>query len=195
MADELTKVFSEYRVGLVTGRMKGALKEETMGAFSRGEIQILVSTTVVEVGVDVPNATVMVIEHAERYGLSQLHQLRGRVGRAAERSYCILMADFVRSQDAVRRLDIMTKTTDGFAIAEEDLKIRGPGEFMGTRQSGLPAFRAVDLMRDFKTLVAARAEAEAVLEKDPALSDPDHRATREILMARFAGRLSLVGIG
>ncbi len=195
MADELTKVFPEYRVGLITGRMKGARKEEIMGAFSRGEIQILVSTTVVEVGVDVPNATVMVIEHAERYGLSQLHQLRGRVGRATDRSYCILMADFVRSEDAVKRLDIMTRTTDGFVIAEEDLKIRGPGEFMGTRQSGLPAFRAVDLTRDFRTLLTARKEAEALLEKDPTLSDPAHRVTREILMSRFAGRLSLVDIG
>ncbi|MBN2223398.1 MAG: ATP-dependent DNA helicase RecG [Deltaproteobacteria bacterium] len=195
MADELTKVFSEYRVGLITGRMKGALKEETMGGFARGEIHVLVSTTVVEVGVDVPNATVMVIEHADRYGLSQLHQLRGRVGRAADRSFCILMADFVRSEDATRRLDIMTKTTDGFVIAEEDLKIRGPGEFMGTRQSGLPAFRAVDLTRDYRTLLAARKEAESLLGKDPDLSDPAHRATREIMMSRFAGRLSLVDIG
>jgi ATP-dependent DNA helicase RecG len=195
MAAELTKVFPEYRVGLITGRMKGAQKEEIMGAFSRGEIQILVSTTVVEVGVDVPNATVMVIEHAERYGLSQLHQLRGRVGRSTEASYCILMAEFVRSEDAVKRLDIMTRTTDGFLIAEEDLKIRGPGEFMGTRQSGLPAFRAVDLTRDFRTLIAARKEAEALLEKDPTLSDLAHRVTRELLMSRFAGRLSLVDIG
>jgi ATP-dependent DNA helicase RecG len=195
MADELAGVFPEYRVGLITGRMKGAQKEEVMGAFSRGEIHVLVSTTVVEVGVDVPNATVMVIEHAERYGLSQLHQLRGRVGRSTDRSYCILMADFVRSEDAARRLDIMTKTTDGFEIAEEDLKIRGPGEFMGTRQSGLPAFRSVDLARDYRTLLTARTEAESLLKRDPDLSDPAHRATREILMARLAGRLSLVDIG
>ncbi len=195
MAGELTKVFAEYRVGLITGRMKGPQKEEIMGAFSRGEINILVSTTVVEVGVDVPNATVMVIEHAERYGLSQLHQLRGRVGRAGQRSYCILLADFVRSEDAARRLDIMTSTTDGFEIAEEDLKIRGPGEFMGTRQSGLPAFRAVDLTRDYRTLLTARKEAESLLERDPTLSDPANRAAREVLMSRFAGRLSLVDIG
>ncbi len=195
MADELTKVFSEYRVGLITGRMKGAQKEEIMGAFSRGEINILVSTTVVEVGVDVPNATVMVIEHAERYGLSQLHQLRGRVGRGTDRSFCILLADFARSEDAARRLEIMVKTTDGFVIAEEDLKIRGPGEFMGTRQSGLPAFRTVDLTRDYSTLLTARKEAERLLERDPTLADPAHRISREILLARFSGRLSLVGIG
>jgi ATP-dependent DNA helicase RecG len=195
MAGELTKVFSEYRVGLITGRMKGAQKEEIMGAFSRGEINILVSTTVVEVGVDVPNATVMVIEHAERYGLSQLHQLRGRVGRGTDRSYCLLLADFVRSEDAARRLEIMVKTADGFVIAEEDLKIRGPGEFMGTRQSGLPAFRTVDLTRDYSTLLAARKEAEILLEKDPTLADPAHRISREILLVRFSGRLSLVDIG
>jgi ATP-dependent DNA helicase RecG len=195
MAEELTRVFPEYRVGLITGRLKGDKKEEIMGAFSRGEIQILVATTVVEVGVDVPNATVMVIEHAERYGLAQLHQLRGRIGRGGDRSYCILLADFVRSVDAQRRLEIMCRTTDGFAIAEEDLKIRGPGEFVGTRQSGLPAFRTVDLIRDYQTLLLARKEAERLIEEDPKLADPAHRITREVLMDRLGGRLSLIEIG
>ena len=195
MAGELTKVFPEYVVGLITGRNKGDEKERIMRDFSSGRINILVSTTVVEVGVDVPNATVMVVEHAERFGLSQLHQLRGRIGRGADHSYCILLADFVRSEDAERRLEIMSRTTDGFVIAEEDLKIRGPGEFMGTRQSGLPTFRAVDLIRDYQTLLIARREAELLIEKDPTLSDPSHRITREVLLARFAGRLSLVDIG
>ena len=147
------------RVGLLHGRMKSAEKEETMGAFSGGEIQVLVSTTVIEVGVDVPNATVMVIEHAERFGLAQLHQLRGRVGRGAASSTCVLLAYGRLSDVAQARLDVMVATEDGFAIAERDLEIRGPGDFFGTRQWGMPTFRVAHLIRDRDLLEQARAEA------------------------------------
>ncbi len=147
------------RVGLLHGRMKSAEKEEAMGAFSRGEIQVLVSTTVIEVGVDVPNATVMVIEHAERFGLAQLHQLRGRVGRGAASSTCVLLAYGRLSEVARARLDVMESTEDGFAIAEKDLEIRGPGDFFGTRQWGMPTFRVAHLLRDRDLLERARTEA------------------------------------
>jgi len=147
------------RVGLLHGRMKSAEKEATMGAFSGGEIQVLVSTTVVEVGVDVPNATVMVIEHAERFGLAQLHQLRGRVGRGAASSSCVLLAYGRLSEVARSRLDVMVSTEDGFAIAERDLEIRGPGDFFGTRQWGMPTFRAAHLIRDRDLVERARIEA------------------------------------
>jgi ATP-dependent DNA helicase RecG len=147
------------RVGLLHGRMKSAEKEEAMGAFARGETQVLVSTTVVEVGVDVPNATVMVIEHAERFGLAQLHQLRGRVGRSAAPSTCVLLAYGRLSEVARARLDVMVSTEDGFAIAERDLELRGPGDFFGTRQWGMPTFRVAHLIRDRDLLERARAEA------------------------------------
>jgi ATP-dependent DNA helicase RecG len=147
------------RVGLLHGRMKSAEKEQTMGAFSGGEIQVLVSTTVIEVGVDVPNATIMVIEHAERFGLAQLHQLRGRVGRGAASSLCVLLAYGRLSEVARSRLDVMVSTEDGFAIAERDLEIRGPGDFFGTRQWGMPTFRAAHLIRDRDLVERARAEA------------------------------------
>jgi ATP-dependent DNA helicase RecG len=147
------------RVGLLHGRMKSADKEETMGAFSRGDVQVLVSTTVVEVGVDVENATVMVIEHAERFGLAQLHQLRGRVGRGRSPSTCVLLAYGRLSEVARARLDVMVATEDGFAIAEKDLEIRGPGDFFGTRQWGMPTFRVAHLVRDRELVESARAEA------------------------------------
>ncbi|MBN2338586.1 MAG: ATP-dependent DNA helicase RecG [Acidobacteria bacterium] len=153
-------VFPQYRVGLLHGRMKGEEKEETMRAFAAGEIRILVATTVVEVGVDVANATLMVIEHSERFGLAQLHQLRGRVGRGAARSDCILVGDVGRSAEARRRMDILCETNDGFRIAEVDLELRGPGEMIGTRQSGIPAFRYANLLRDRRALEIARIEAE-----------------------------------
>jgi ATP-dependent DNA helicase RecG len=153
-------VFPGYRVGLLHGRMKGEEKEETMRAFASGEIRILVATTVVEVGVDVANATLMVIEHSERFGLAQLHQLRGRVGRGVVRSDCILVGDVGRSAEARRRMDILCETNDGFRIAEVDLELRGPGEMIGTRQSGIPAFRYANLLRDRRALEIARVEAE-----------------------------------
>lgn len=156
-------VFPKYRVGLIHGKMKPADKEEVMKRFVAGEIQILVSTTVIEVGVDVPNASVMVVEHAERFGLSQLHQLRGRVGRGAEKSYCLLLTADKKTAVAVERLGIMEQTSDGFLIAEKDLEIRGAGELLGTRQSGLPEFRVANLVRDQQILGQARKEAEFYL--------------------------------
>ena len=157
------KIFADLKVGLLHGRLDADLKDQVMRMFQRGELQILVATTVIEVGVDVPNATVMVIEHAERFGLAQLHQLRGRIGRGAARSYCILMTGGKVSEEGQRRLDAMVRTNDGFQIAELDLELRGPGEFFGTRQAGLPSFRVANLMRDAQLLEAAKREAAAVI--------------------------------
>lgn len=165
------RVFPEFRVGLLHGRMSTSEKDSVMETFRRGGIDILVSTTVIEVGVDVPNATVMLIVHAERFGLAQLHQLRGRVGRGGGDSYCLLIA-FERSGDDVsRRLDIMVRSSDGFRIAEEDLAIRGPGDFTGTRQSGMPDLRFANISRDGEILDAARREAAALVVKDPDLAE------------------------
>jgi ATP-dependent DNA helicase RecG len=195
MSQELAEVFEpQYNVELLHGRMSGVEKERIMGEFKGRNIQILVATSVVEVGVDVPNASVMVIEHAERFGLSQLHQLRGRVGRSDHQSYCILMADYRRSEDAKRRLAVMVETTDGFKIAEEDLSLRGPGEFLGTRQSGLPPFRIANLARDVGILSKARDAAFRMIEKDPKLSLPDHRRIKEVLLTRWEGKLNLAEI-
>src|SRR5471030_350750 len=153
MQDHLAQeIFPGYRIGLLHGRMKTDAKDRVMKAFAAGELQLLVSTTVVEVGVDVPNATVMLIEHAERFGLSQLHQLRGRVGRDRHQSYCFLLYQAPLSDDARERLRAMTDTTDGFEIAERDLALRGPGDFFGTRQAGIPTFRMIDLVRDRRVL-------------------------------------------
>src|SRR4026207_934595 len=159
------QVFTKFSVGLVHGKMKPAEKEKVMRRFVAGEIQILVSTTVIEVGVDVPNASVMIVEHAERFGLSQLHQLRGRVGRGAEKSYCVLLTSDKQTAIAVERLGIMARTNDGFVIAEKDLELRGPGELLGTRQSGLPEFRIGNIVRDQELLEEARREAEFYLSK------------------------------
>lgn len=195
MCRELKAVFEpSYRVELLHGRMKAEDKERVMAGFKAGEIHVLAATSVVEVGVDVPNASVMVIEHAERFGLSQLHQLRGRVGRSHHQSYCILMADYRRSEDAKERLRAMVETTDGFKIAEEDLALRGPGEFMGTRQSGLPPFRIANLARDVGILSQARDAAFKLIESDPALANPAHRRIREVLMSRWEGRLTLADV-
>jgi ATP-dependent DNA helicase RecG len=187
-------VFPQFRVGLLHGRMSFGEKDVVMAEFRSGAIQLLVSTTVIEVGIDVPNATVMVVEHAERFGLSQLHQLRGRVGRGSEKSYCILMSGGA-SEDARRRLAAMEETTDGFKIAEADLEIRGPGDFIGTRQSGLPTFRVADLQRDAALLDEARQEAFALVARDPDLARPEHRALRSALLARWRGRLDLASVG
>ncbi|MCB1882354.1 MAG: ATP-dependent DNA helicase RecG, partial [Gammaproteobacteria bacterium] len=143
---------AEFRVGLLHGRMKAAEKDAVMQAFHRGEIRVLVSTTVIEVGVDNPNATVMIVDHAERFGLSQLHQLRGRVGRGRERSWCILIAGHELSAEGRERLETMARTNDGFEIAETDLRMRGSGDFFGVRQSGMPMFKIADILRDRETL-------------------------------------------
>ena len=156
-------VFADLKVGLLHGRLDTDLKDQVMRLFQRGELQILVATTVIEVGVDVPNATVMVIEHAERFGLAQLHQLRGRIGRGAARSYCVLMTGGKVTEEGQRRLQAMVDTNDGFKIAELDLELRGPGEFFGTRQAGMPDFRVANIIRDAQLLEAAKGEASAVL--------------------------------
>jgi ATP-dependent DNA helicase RecG len=176
-------VFPEFRLALLHGQMPAAEKDAVMRAFAAGEVDILVATTVVEVGIDVPNATVMVIEHAERFGLSQLHQLRGRVGRGAERSYCILVSE---AGEAVERLRVVSRTEDGFRIAEADLRIRGQGDLFGARQSGLPGFRWAQLDLDLDLLLPARAAARRIVEGDPDLSD--HEAIREAIERRYAER-------
>ena len=192
MAEHLKKdIFPEYNLGLLHGRMKTEEKEEIMRDFKEGRINILVSTTVIEVGIDVPNASVMMIEHAERFGLAQLHQLRGRVGRGQYQSYCLLMAEYPLSDDAKRRLDIMVKTNNGFDIAEEDLNIRGPGEFFGTRQSGLPELKNANILRDVKILEAARREAFELIKKDPVLSMPEHNNLKTVLKQKWLERLEL----
>jgi ATP-dependent DNA helicase RecG len=183
MAEYLqTRIFSEFRIGLLHGRMKSSEKEETMGAFAAGAIQVLVSTTVIEVGVDVANATLMMIEHAERFGLAQLHQLRGRVGRGPAQSSCILVGNVENSPEARRRLEIMCETNDGFRIAEVDLELRGPGEMIGTRQSGIPAFKYANLIRDRRALEIAREEAIRFLET--LQTHPDEECKRAALVIR-----------
>jgi ATP-dependent DNA helicase RecG len=157
--------FPQYTVGLLHGRMKPADKDEIMREFVAGRLDILVSTTVIEVGVDVPNASLMVIEHAERFGLSQLHQLRGRVGRGADQSFCVLLTDFKKTAVAKERLGIMEATSDGFKIAEKDLELRGQGEILGTRQSGIQSFKIGNIVRDLDILLAARSEAETLLNE------------------------------
>lgn len=184
------KVFPEFKVGLLHGRLKAEEKERIMRQFGDGEINILVSTTVIEVGIDYPNASIMFIEHAERFGLAQLHQLRGRIGRGAAKSYCLLSAD-VRSDDAKARMKAILSSTDGFKIAEEDLKIRGPGDFWGQRQAGLPTFRIADIIIDADILVSARAAAEGLLGEDPKLLEQEDLPLKEELRARFGSLLEL----
>ena len=168
-----TEVFPDLRVGLVHGKMKPREKDAVMTAFAGGELDVLVSTTVIEVGVDVPNAALMVVENADRFGLSQLHQLRGRVGRGKHQSYCVLVTS-TRNPDSRARLKVLTKTTDGFQIAEEDLKLRGPGDFFGQRQHGLPQLRIADLAGDMRVLKEAQLAARELLERDPGLKRPEH---------------------
>ena len=191
MADHLKlEVFPEYTVALLHGRLKQDEKDRVMAAFARGEVHVLVSTTVVEVGVDVPNATMMIVEHAERFGLSQLHQLRGRVGRGAHPSICVLMYQAPLSEPSRARLDALVSTTDGFEIAERDLALRGPGDFFGTRQSGLPTLRVGDLLRDHALMEEARRDAVAWLDNPDAA-----RPLTEYLTASWAARFGLVGVG
>jgi len=186
---------SGLRLALVHGRMKPEEKDAVMRAFKAREHDVLVSTTVIEVGIDVPNATTIVIEHAERFGLAQLHQLRGRVGRGQAAGHCALVVPDWIGGDAYERLSVLERTTDGFKIAEADLVLRGPGDFLGTRQAGLPPFRVANLLRDTEMLRAARDEAAAVLAEDPALARPESAALRAVLQHRWGGRLQLARIG
>jgi ATP-dependent DNA helicase RecG len=190
------RVFADLKVGLLHGRLDSDLKEQVMRMFQKGELNILVSTTVIEVGVDVPNATVMVVEHAERFGLSQLHQLRGRIGRGAAKSFCILMTGGKVSEEGERRLDAMVRTSDGFQIAELDLELRGPGEFFGTRQAGMPSFLVANLIRDRQILEAAQREAAAVIAgPNSEISQEEiDRAVRQ-MRARWQHSYGLVEVG
>jgi ATP-dependent DNA helicase RecG len=214
--EELSRsAFPGLRLGLLHGRMEGAEKDRMMRAFKARELDILVATTVIEVGIDVPNATVMVIENAERFGLAQLHQLRGRVGRGADQSACVLLTEnwiaarakktgegiprgggeLEPSRAAVHRLATMAATTDGFVIAERDLQLRGPGDFFGTRQSGLPAFRVGDLVEDVAVLETARRDAFGIVAADPRLTAADHRVMAGHLRSVYADSFRLLPIG
>jgi ATP-dependent DNA helicase RecG len=197
MYDELRKKhFPDLRVGLLHGRLDADEKDVIMRRFQRGEIDVLVSTTVIEVGVDVPNANLMVVEHAERFGLSQLHQLRGRIGRGAAKSYYVLMTGGKISEEAERRLQAMVDTQDGFEIAELDLELRGPGEFFGTRQAGMPNLRVANLLRDRKVLEFAKQEAARVVSgSDPEITKPEVEMVMQQLRAHWQRRYGLVEVG
>ena len=189
-------IFKDLKVGLLHGRLDADLKDQVMRMFQKGELQILVATTVIEVGVDVPNATMMVIEHAERFGLAQLHQLRGRIGRGAAKSYCVLMTGGKVTEEGQRRLDAMVRTNDGFQIAELDLELRGPGEFFGTRQAGLPSFRVANIIRDAQLLEAAKREAAAVLAGPNAeISSEEISRALVQMRARWQHTYGLVEVG
>ncbi len=196
MYEELRgKTFKDASVGLIHGRMKPEEKDAVMDEFRKGKTDLLVSTTVVEVGVDVPNATVMLIEHAERFGLAQLHQLRGRVGRGAHRSYCVLMVGTGASDEARERIQVLADTNDGFQIAEKDLEIRGPGEFLGVRQHGLPRFSVADLSRDSELLVLARDDAFAFVDDDPGMKGTEAALVRAAIERRFRDRETFIDVG
>lgn len=188
---EWTGVFGIEKVALLHGRMKSSEKDKIMSAFKDGSVRVLVSTTVIEVGVDVPNASVIVIEHAERFGLSQLHQLRGRVGRGSTKSFCILVSPDHMSPHVHERLNIMVESDDGFKIAEKDLAMRGPGEFLGRKQSGMPGFRVAHVLRDVHLLELAREEAEKILKLDPALQSAENKNLRVMIERWWGGRMEL----
>ncbi len=187
-------IFPTLKIGLLHGQMKSAEKDKIMTGFKEKRYDILVSTVILEVGIDVPNATVMVIEHAERFGLAQLHQLRGRIGRGSEQSYCLLLGN-PKTNEARERLKIMTETCDGFKIAEMDFKLRGPGEFFGTRQHGLPELRISDLIRDFPILKQARSDAFRIVSKDPHLTLEAHQKVKQKVRETFKDKLELINIG
>ena len=208
--DELQAQLPDLRFGLLHGKLSGKEKQQVMSSFRNKEIDVLVATTVVEVGIDIPNATAIIIEHAERFGLAQLHQLRGRVGRGSAQSYCILVASqklrpktdgtetsaqIEQRETAMKRLETMVRTTNGFEIAEVDLEIRGPGEFFGTKQSGLPELQIADVVRDVRIFQVAHDDAARLLTKDPNLRKPEHLATRNALLRYAAANETFLGIG
>jgi len=187
------EIFPEFNIGLIHGQMKKELKDETMQKFRDGKIDLLVATTVIEVGVDVANASVIVIEHSERFGLAQLHQLRGRIGRSDIQSYCILITSHKLTDEAKRRMSAMVNYDNGFKLAEIDLELRGPGEIMGTRQTGMPDLRPANLIKDTKILQAARNEAFALIERSPDLSD--YPQLVKSLKTEFTDKLNLIQVG
>ncbi len=193
--ESLRAEFGQFRIGLLHGRLKQVEKDQVMQEFRSQELDLLVATTVIEVGVDVPNASMMIVEHADRFGLAQLHQLRGRVGRGAAESCCCLISSDHYSDEARRRLEVMVATNDGFMIAEADLEIRGPGELMGTRQAGLPDFRVASLLRDARILEQAREDAFAYAQQHQFLNDEESREIKAELMRRWGGRLDLATTG
>jgi ATP-dependent DNA helicase RecG len=195
VAARVAELVPEARVAVAHGQMNEHELEKIMVDFWDRGFDVLVATTIVESGLDIPNANTLVVDRADVAGLSQLHQLRGRVGRGEWKSYCILLTSGRLTEEAQRRVDAMTSTNDGFRIAEVDLELRGPGEFFGTRQSGLPEFRAVDLLRDTSLLEEARREASAITARDRELSDPSHRPLRAALLARWRGKLALATAG
>jgi ATP-dependent DNA helicase RecG len=189
------KIFPHLKLALIHGRIKSQQREKIMRDFRCGKYDILVATTVIEVGLDVSNATLMIIEHADRFGLSQLHQLRGRIGRGKDQSYCFLMAERNLSPEARQRLDTMVSTTDGFKIAEVDLKLRGPGEFFGTRQHGLPDFKIADLVGDMDLLYQAQQQAFKLVEEDPYLAREENWMVKNNFISKYKSRLSLIEVG
>jgi ATP-dependent DNA helicase RecG len=189
------EIFPHRRLALLHGRIKSRERESIMQTFRDGGYDLLVCTTVIEVGVDVPNATVMVVEHAERFGLSQLHQLRGRIGRGEDQSYCLLVAEPPLSEEAQKRLKAMSATTDGFKISEIDLELRGPGEFFGTRQHGLPELKIADIVTDARLLYQARNCAFKIVEEDPRLAQKENLCIRSNFLRKYKRRFSLVDIG
>jgi ATP-dependent DNA helicase RecG len=186
VAAEVTAALPQLRVGLVHGRLDGTARDGVMRAFKARQLDVLVSTTVIEVGVDVPAATVMVVHDAERFGLAQLHQLRGRVGRGHSASHCLLVSHGAISEDGRQRLDAMASTTDGFVIAEADLALRGPGELLGPRQAGIPRLRFGSIGQHTELLLEARGHAERILDEDPGLVRPEHAPLRDAIARRFA---------
>ena len=188
-----TKVYPEFSVELLHGRMPSAKKQQIMDEFRKGKIDVLVSTVVIEVGMDVPNATIMVIEGADRFGLAQLHQLRGRIGRGEAKSFCFLFAE-TESEIAKGRLDIMTRSNDGFEIAEHDLRLRGPGEMFSTRQHGLPDLKIANIVDDYALLVMARKNAFELVRSDPMLNRPEHKNIRRALVTKFGDSLGLADV-
>ena len=196
------EIFREFKVGLIHGQMTETEKNDIMAAFKKNAINILAATTVIEVGIDIANATVMVVEHADRFGLSQLHQLRGRIGRGAHQSYCILMTEDkylsekeIESREdamAYQRLNLFVSTTDGFKIAEYDLMLRGPGEFFGTKQSGIPPLKLANLIKDKDVIVQARKSAFKIAEHDPHLREDRHLKMREMLLKNYKESLEFL---
>ena len=187
------KIFREFNVALLHGQMNSEQKRKTMQQFRSGKIDVLVSTIVIEVGLDIPNATIMVVENANNFGLAQLHQLRGRIGRGQSNSYCFLFAD-TENENAVSRLEIMTRSNDGFKIAEHDLKLRGPGELFSTRQHGLPDLKIANIVDDFELLSLARRNAFELVKNDPTLNKPQNKNIRKELIKKFGDKIGLVDI-